>query len=449
MAARRWIAGLAVAGCLGAVALGGAAWWLWPSSDASANAAIETLPVDRGDVVAKVSASGTLSALVTVQVGAQVSGRVAELHADFNSHVTKGQVLLKLDPQLYEAALEQARANTVAAEGNLAKVQAQSVDAARQADRAATLAARQLVATADADTARSTADAAAAAVRAAQGQVAQARASQHQAEVNLGYTTVLSPIDGVVISRSVDVGQSVAASLSAPTLFVIAQDLSQMQVDTSVGEADIGKLSPGSAAQFTVDAWPSVPFTGVVRQVRNAATTVQNVVTYDAVVDVANPDGKLRPGMTANVSFLYATREDVLRVPNAALRFRAPASFAGDAGAGGNGDGNGGNGDGKGGKGAGRRRGGDGAGGAGGAGGGLPSAEGDPRSVWRLVDGKPEKVAIRAGLTDGSFTEVVSGDLKEGDALIIFAPDPDADAKSGSGGAKPSGGGSNAFRRGL
>ncbi|HEY3358576.1 MAG TPA: efflux RND transporter periplasmic adaptor subunit, partial [Polyangia bacterium] len=288
----------------------------------------QTTTVERGRVVAKVTATGTLSAIVTVQVGAQVSGRIDKLLVDFNSPVKKGQVIAKIDPKLFQAAVAQARANLVAADGNLAKAVAQAQDAKRQFERTRELFARKLIAQADLDTAQANAEATAAGVAAARGAVEQSRASLNQAQINLAYTTIYSPTDGTVISRSVDVGQTVAAALQAPTLFTIAEDLKKMQVDTSVAEADVGKLKAGMAATFTVDAYPGDPFHGRVRQIRNAPQTVQNVVTYDAVIDVANTELKLKPGMTANVSFVHADREDVIRVPNAALRFRPPPGVA-------------------------------------------------------------------------------------------------------------------------
>ncbi len=289
-----------------------------------------TQKADRGAIVARVTASGTLSALVTVQVGSQVSGRLMEISADFNSKVAKDQIIAKLDPELFQAAVDQAKANLLADQGNLEKAKVQAADAERIAKRSRELANQKMIAQADADTAQANADAAKANIIAMQGQVARDRAALSQAEVNLKYTVIRSPINGVVISRSVDVGQTVAASLQAPTLFTIAEDLHKMQVDTSVAEADVGKLTPGMTATFTVDAFPGERFKGTVRQIRNAATTVQNVVTYDAVIDVENQelpgggDFKLRPGMTANVTFIYAQRDDVIRIPNAALRFRMP-----------------------------------------------------------------------------------------------------------------------------
>ena len=292
----------------------------------------ETVKVDRGRIVAKVTASGTLSAIVTVQVGSQVSGTIQKLSVDYNSPVRKGQLIAKLDPRLFQAAYEQAQANKVAAEGNLAKAEFQAVDADRQYKRSQALAARKLIAQADLDTAQATADAARAQVDASRGTLAQAKAGLSQAGVNLAYTSIYSPTDGVVISRNVDVGQTVAASLQAPTLFVIAEDLRKMQVDTWVAEADIGQLKGGMPATFTVDAYPGERFRGSVRQVRNAPQTLQNVVTYDAVIDVDNSAMKLRPGMTANVTFVTAERDNALRVPNAALRFRPNGELRAAAG---------------------------------------------------------------------------------------------------------------------
>ncbi len=396
----------------------------------------ETARVERGLIVAQVTATGTLSALVTVQVGSQVSGRIQKLFADFNTPVKKGKLIAKIDPELFQAALAQARANHVAAQADLSRARVQAADAARQSARTRELAQRKLVAQADLDTAQANADAAQAAVDSAAGKVAQARASLEQAEVNLAYTNIVSPIDGTVISRSVDVGQTVAASLQAPTLFVIAEDLKKMQVDTSVAEADIGKLRDGMDASFGVDAFPNRRFQGTVRQIRNAPQTVQNVVTYDAVVDVANQDLALRPGMTANVSFVYAERANVLRVPAAALRFRPPAELLATERRGTNATEASGRGSGQGGQsgqgGAGRR--GD---ATAPAGGGTPR-EPDRRTVWVLRDGVATPVRIRTGVTDGSTTEVVEGDLREGDLAITDASGG-ASSGPGGGGGPPGG----------
>ncbi|MFZ5890270.1 MAG: efflux RND transporter periplasmic adaptor subunit [Myxococcota bacterium] len=377
----------------------------------------ETAKVDRGRITARVTATGTVSALVTVQVGSQVSGRISYIGVDFNSEVKKGQVIAKLDPELFRAALEQARANYLAAKGNLARSKAQAEDAVRQADRSRELAARELISLAERDTAASTAAAAKAQVEASEGSMKQAEASLHSAEVNLAYTTIKSPIDGVVISRSVDVGQTVAASLQAPTLFTIAEDLKKMQVDTNVAEADVGKLQPGMSATFTVDAYPSERFRGKVRQIRNAPQTVQNVVTYDAVIDVDNAELKLKPGMTANVTFIVADHSDSVRLANSALRFRPPAdmlpksaaSAAGNAGPA---------------EGGGERRG-PGRGRFGGAGSFERTL--DSRTVWLLKGTTPEQRNIRVGITDGSYTELLEGDVKPGDLLITgVIADPNA-----------------------
>ena len=406
---RTWIWIVAVVVVIAA----GALWMRVQKNREQAQAHYDTTPVGRGPIEAKVTATGTLSAIVPVQVGSQVSGTVAALHADFNSKVTKGQLVAKIDPSLFEATRQQARANLTAAEGNLAKAKAQSVDADRQAGRNKELLEQKLVAQADYDTAQATSDADRAGVDAAAGGVEQAKAQLHQAEVNLAYTDIKSPTDGTVISRSVDVGQTVAASLQAPVLFLIAQDLAKMQVDTSVAEADIGKIHPGTRATFSVDAYPAERFTGKVRQVRNAPQTVQNVVTYDAVIDVDNVELKLMPGMTANCTFIYAQKDDALRVPNAALRFVPPPELLAALNPGGK-------------TGGGWRRGGTGATGAASSGdearprGQRPggAARSDRRPVWVLRDGKPVRTLLRTGITDGSQTEIVDGELKEGDLVI-------------------------------
>ena len=348
-----------------------------------------TVPAARGKLVARVTATGTLSALVTVQVGSQVSGRIQELNADFNSKVKKGEIIARLDSQMFEASVQQAQANLAAAQGNLAKAKALAADAQRQAARAADLFEQHLVSQADRDTARANADSAEAGVAAAEGGVAQARAALNQARVNLAYTVISSPTDGVVISRSVDVGQTVAASLQAPTLFTIAQDLRKMQVHTNVAESDVGKLSEDLPVSFTVDAYPSERFRGKIIQIRNAPQTLQNVVTYDAVINVDNEDLRLKPGMTANVNFIYARRDDALIAPNAALRFHPPAELQKSSGA----------------APAGRH------------GEGPPSQ----RTIWLLRDQSPLAVQVEIGVSDGSQTEITAGEIKEGDLLITDA----------------------------
>ncbi len=344
--------------------------------------AYETAVVDRGDVVARVSASGSLSAVVTVEVGSQISGRIQSLYADFNSVVRRGQLIAKIDPALFEAAVAQASANVAAARGNLERLRVQAEEAERQARRATQLFEQQLISETDRDNAVSNARAAAASVVQAQAQLDQALASLRQAQANLRYTDILAPTDGIVISRAVNVGQTVAASLQAPVIFTIAQDLRAMEVHTNVAESDIGRLRAGMEATFTVDAYPGEPFRGRIREIRNAPQVVQNVVTYDAVIDVANPELKLKPGMTATVTVIAEQRRNVLRVPNAALRFR-PDSAAGTT------------------SGAGRERG-DGT-----------------RQVWVLVKGVPEPREVRPGLSDSRFTEIVGGALAEGETVIV------------------------------
>jgi HlyD family secretion protein len=388
MAGRKPVVGWAIgAVVLCALVAGVVAWQR--QKPAETGPAFVTAPVTRGDIISRVTATGTLSALVTVQVGTQVSGRIQTLKADFNSEVKKGQVLATLDPELFQAAHAQAVASERVAAANVTRAKARAADADRKFRRAAELAAQKLVAPADLDAAQAEVDVAKADIEAAEAQLAQARALRQQAQVNLANTTITSPIDGTVISRAVDVGQTVAASLQSPTLFTIAENLARMQVNTSVAEADVGRLKEGAEATFTVDAFPNRRFTGRIRQLRFAATVVSNVVTYDAVIDVENPELLLRPGMTANVTFVTQEVRDVLRVPNAALRFRFEPQEA------------------PGGQPIARPGRQDGV---------RPPPPGS-RLVTVLRNGKPERVAVEVGLTDGSFTEVVSG-LSEGDLVV-------------------------------
>jgi HlyD family secretion protein len=358
-----------------------------------------TAKVDTGPVIGRVTATGTVSALVTVQVGAQVSGRIQSLNVDFNSKVTKGQVLAKLDPSLFEASLSMAQANEKAALAGLARAQAQEKDAQRKLARAKTLADQKLVPLAELEGAQAELEVAQANIQAAEGSVAQARAARQQAQVNLAYTTITSPIDGTVVSRAVDVGQTVAASLQAPTLFTIAENLSKMQVDTNVAEADVGKLSDGMEASFSVDAFPTRVFKGRIRQIRYAPQVVQNVVTYDAVIDVANDELLLRPGMTANVSFIYARADEAVRVPNAALRFRPDAELTRKA----------------------------------------PKPEPGKRLVWVLDGETPTAVPVSIGLSDGTVT-VVQG-LSDGAQVITEKQESGGGRPSGLGGPSMGGGG--------
>jgi HlyD family secretion protein len=283
---------------------------------------VTTLQISRGDVVDQVGATGTLQAVTTVQVGTQVSGTVDELYADFNSIIKKGQVIARLDPSILQTQVETAKANLVNAEANLERQKAAVEDAQTKLSRARELAARSLLPKADLDAAEATAKQALAQLRSTESQIVQAKAAVNKAQVDLGHTVIAAPIDGIVISRNVDRGQTVAASMQAPTLFVIAADLTKMQVNANIDESDVGRMRPGQVVHFRVDAYPTEQFIGTVQQVRLNPTTVQNVVTYSTVIDVPNPELKLKPGMTANVNIEIARKSNVLRVPNAALRFR-------------------------------------------------------------------------------------------------------------------------------
>jgi HlyD family secretion protein len=283
---------------------------------------VNTARVTGGDLAETVGATGQLQAVTTVQVGTQVSGTIEQLNADFNSLVRKGQVLARLDPSLFQTQIEQARANLIRAEADLERLRVSLEDARTKLNRARELWEKKLIAQTELEAAEVAVRSAEAQLRSQQAAVTQSQASLRQNQVNLAHTVIESPIDGLVISRNVDVGQTVAASMSAPTLFVLAADLTKMQVIASLDESDVGRIRPGQAVRFRVDAFPNEEFLGSVTQVRLQPTTVQNVVTYQTVIDVPNPELKLKPGMTANVNIEIARRENVLRVPNAALRFR-------------------------------------------------------------------------------------------------------------------------------
>ncbi|HSJ81477.1 MAG TPA: efflux RND transporter periplasmic adaptor subunit [Thiobacillus sp.] len=346
------------------IVIAAAGWW-WSSQGKPAESQYRTATVDRGDISAQVSANGTLNPVVLVNVGTQVSGTVRRIEADFNQHVKAGQVLAELDPALFQAALAQSSAN-------LANAQAQLRLAEANAARMRTLFGKEYVS-------RQELDQALAAREQAMAQVRVARAQVTRDQTNLGFTVIRSPVDGTVINRQVDVGQTVAASFQTPTLFQIGKDLTQMQIDSTVSEADIGQVKVGQPVKFLVDAFPDASYSGAVRQVRLNARTEQNVVTYNVVVDVANPDLALMPGMTANLRVEVETRPDVLRVPTAALRFRPPVDPAAERGS-------------------------------------------TPRGAAVHVlgaDGQPVRVAVRTGISDKAYTEIVSGDLKPGDAVIV------------------------------
>jgi HlyD family secretion protein len=283
---------------------------------------VTTMPVTRGDVVDAVAATGTLQAVETVDVGTQVSGTVQELYADFNSIVHKGQVIARLDPSLIQTQIEQQEANVTRSDADLERLKVGLADAKQKYDRAKAMFDKTLIPRTDLETAEVNVKSADAQIKSAEASLVQAKASLNNQKVNLDHTVITAPIDGIVIARSVDQGQTVAASMNAPTLFILAADLTKMQVLANIDEADVGRMRPGQAVTFRVDAFPTETFNGVVQQVRLQPAVVQNVVTYSTVIAVPNGDLKLKPGMTANVNIEVARKTNVLRLPSAALRFR-------------------------------------------------------------------------------------------------------------------------------
>jgi HlyD family secretion protein len=307
--------------------LAGALWW-WTANRQGAAPAYRLAKIERGPIAATIASTGTVNPVTSVQVGTQVSGQIRELYVDFNSPVKKGDLIARIDPETFEYRVRQAQADVEAARSSVGRAQVSLINAERDLKRTRELVERNFVSPAELDRAQSTYDLAAAEVRTAQAVVAQRNAQLATARVDLSRTEIRAPVDGVVIKRSVDVGQTVAASLQAPELFVIARDLSDMQVDTSIDEADIGRVRVGQRATFSVDAFPGRQFSGEVRSVRKAAQMVQNVVTYIAIISARNERGDLLPGMTANVRIVTEARDAVLKVPNAALRFRPPGETA-------------------------------------------------------------------------------------------------------------------------
>ena len=331
-----------------------------------------TAPASRGDVVETVEATGTLQAVTTVQVGTQVSGTIASLHADFNSRVRKGDVIARLDPSLLQAQVDQAQATIIRLQADVERQRVTLDDAQVKQRRARELFAAQLIPAIDVEDAGATVRQAEASLKAAQAQVTQAQGSLNQTRVNLNHSIITAPVDGIVISRNVDVGQTVAASMSAPTLFVIAKDLSEMQVNASIDESDIGRIATGQTVTFRVDAYPRDVFEGTVSQVRLEPVVAQNVVSYVTVIGVPNPELKLKPGMTANVTVEVARADDVLRVPNAALRYKPADERAQTRGP----------------------------------------------VVWVSQNGQQHAVAVKPGITDGTVTAILGGDLSENTPVI-------------------------------
>ena len=415
--------------------------WVWAGSRASVQ--YRTAPIERGDINVTVSATGNPNPVVTVQVGSQVSGNILALFADFNTTVTKGQLIARIDPAPFQtkvnqaqatldaaraavansqAVVEQASANIqaatsalAAARANVVKAEAMVDDARTKVDRRVVMVSQNATSKEDLETAQTTYKSAVAdhdavvaqrqaaddGVTVAQAQLTVARslvvanqaqvkeyaAALQSAQIDLNHTNITAPVDGVVVSRNVDVGQTVAASLSAPTLFLIAQDLTKMQVDTNVSEADVGRVRVNQPATFTVDAYPGRTFDGLVTSIRQAPINVQNVITYDAVIGVSNADLKLFPGMTANVKILVTQRPNVLKVPNAALRYHPAATSSGASPSS-----------------------------------GSRTGEVLEKAVWILDgDGTARRVTVGTGETDGTFTEVTSGTLRDGDRAIVAA----------------------------
>jgi HlyD family secretion protein len=453
--------------------LGGAGGFYW-FGNGTGKVSFRTAPVERGDIQSTISSTGTLNAVITVQVGTQVSGTISQLLVDYNSPVKKGMLIARIDPATFEAKVNQAkgdlesaraailnqRAAVVKAEADVATAKANVVrqdvalrDAKVKADARVRLYQEGGISQEERDSAQATLDSARAQLEAAQASlrasqaaldvtraqlaaaeaiVLQKEAALAQAQVDLNNTFIRAPVDGVVVSRNVDVGQTVAASLQAPTLFLIAQDLTKMQVDTNVDEADIGRVVLDQEATFTVDSFPGQVFAGRVVQIRQAPQVLQNVVTYTTVVAVSNPELKLKPGMTANVKILVARRDNVLLVPNAAFRVRLDSLPAG-----GQASSRGGGPAGQrspqvmgGGRSGARAGGGPGQGGEAGVRG---AADGGKQRIWVLQDAKAVERMVRTGLSDGQRTEVVEG-LREGDPVIVGLP---AQSRSGS---TPSGG---------
>ncbi|MDQ6735356.1 MAG: efflux RND transporter periplasmic adaptor subunit [Nitrospirota bacterium] len=376
-----------------AVAIGG---YVFFSGERKAPIRYKSVPIQRGAIVSAVTATGSINPMTTVQVGSQVSGMIESLHADFNSSVTKGQVVARIDPFPYRAKRDQASANLSNAKAVLIKAKVDLSQRKRELDRVQSLLKQEFVSQAEVDAALTAHEGAIATLAVSEAAVKQAAAALEAAELDLTYTVIRSPVDGNVISRMVEVGQRLSASFSIPMLFLIAEDLTQMQVDAAVSESDIGGMSIGKEATFTVDAYPGVQFQGRVRQVRNAPVSVQNVVTYDVVIGAENKDLRLKPGMTANVAIILAQKDDVLKVPIAALRFTPPKSEHIESS----------------------------------GGPAVPTAQPDVRGrddehtsikrVWKLsASGDPEVVPVQVGISDGNVTEIIAAGLSEADEVII------------------------------
>jgi HlyD family secretion protein len=355
--------------------------------------------VERGPVISLVTATGTINPVVSVQVGTQVSGMIKSLHADFNSMVKAGDIVAVIDPEPMRARRDQAASNLEMSKANVARARTDLAQRKRELDRVKSLVAQEFVSQNDVDIATTNFQAAEAQMNVAGAQVKQAEAALNAVELDLKYTVIRSPVNGIVVARNVEVGQTIAASFATPNLFLIALDLTKMQVDTNVSESDIGGITEGKEATFTVDAYPGHQFSGTIRQVRLAPINVQNVVTYNVVVNVDNQDLRLKPGMTANVSIVVAQRDAVLKVPNAALRFTPPTAGPSDLTSGG-----------KPAKAKGPEQ-------AAGAGKGTIAPS---RTIWKLgPSGELDPIHVQTGISDGLATEIVSEELSEGALVVV------------------------------
>ncbi len=334
-----------------------------------------TEPLTKRTITQIVEASGTINPVQTVSIGSQVSGQISAIHVDYNSKVKKGQLLAEIDTSLFEAQVNQAKATIDNARANLAKIQATTANDKLTLTRYRNLYKKGFIAKSELDLAESTYSADLAQVKSAQAQINQALASYSTAASNLRYTKITSPVDGVVISRAVDVGQTVAASFQTPELFSVAQDLTQMQIEASVSEADIGKVKKEQDVEYTLDGYPDETFKGKVSQVRISPTTVSNVVTYSVIIDVENDEMKLIPGMTANVSIITSKKENILCAKSTALKFTPNTDGKGE--------------------------------------------KFDKQGIWLLADGEPKRVEIVTGVNDDTYTEIISNNLKDGDMVIL------------------------------
>ncbi len=367
-----------------------------------------SVAIPREDIISTVSATGNLSAVITVQVGTQVSGTIQKLFVDYNSIVKKGEPIAEIDPALFNAAVEQSRGNYLNAEANLLKAKVTLADAERTLKRNRDLLKAGVISQADYDQAETAWQSAKANVKGAEGGVFQTRGALMQALTNLRYSVIRSPVDGIVISRTVDVGQTVAASFQTPTLFTIARDLTKMQIEVSVDEADISRVKLGQKVIFTVDSYPEQSFAGDVVQIRSSPVITQNVVTYIVVVNVDNRDLRLKPGMTANVSIEVARRENALKIPSAALRFR-PKGIPGENS-----------------RQEGKKE-------------GMASASRKSgargEQVYVLENNTPRLVKVKTGISDSTGAELLEGNLKEGDQLIVEQLESGGDKKRKNPGA--------------